>query len=397
MASHRKTIKTRILILSDTHAALPESSGDFHDTKQPEIPFHQPLPSADVLLHAGDLTLNGTYIQHQRALELISSVDAPLKIVIPGNHDITLDREYYKQYPTLHGPLTVYSDEQLAQIKELYDSPQARDAGIYYVEEGVRRFTLRNGARLNVYASAYQPEFCNWAFGYERGIDRFNPAAAKNPVPDYRNHGDGDRDDDGVATAAHDGAHDDENGEQHPDINVSRKDDQDLDIDIMLTHGPPQGILDTTNTGESVGCEHLRRAVERCRPLLHCFGHIHESWGAVVKRWDDDEKAAEKWKGVQGDDNDDRGDFKGKNPNMNYQAPAKTQKAEGEILLDPGTYESQKLRRGAYIDATGLEGGRETVFVNASVMSLGYEPLNAPWVVDVELPLSQTGNQDGDQ
>lgn len=377
MPSYRMTIKTRILILSDTHAALPESSGDLHDdTKKPGIPFHQPLPSADVLLHAGDLTLNGTDIQHQRALELISSVDAPLKIVIPGNHDITLDRRYYKQYPTLHGPLTVYSDEQLTQIRELYDSPQARDAGIYYVEEGVRRFTLRNGARLNVYASAYQPEFYNWAFGYERSVDRFDPAAAKNPVPDYRNHGDGD------------GAADDVN---------DRANDDAMDIDIMLTHGPPQGILDMTNTGEAVGCEHLRRAVERCKPLLHCFGHIHESWGAVVKRWDDDDGTpVGRWKGVQGDDNDDRGNFMGKNPNMNYQAPTKIQQGEGEILLDPGTYESQKLRKSAYLDATGVEVGEETVFVNASVMSLGYKPLNAPWVVDVELPLSQTGNQDGD-
>jgi predicted phosphodiesterase len=50
-------------------------------------------------------------------------------------------------------------------------------------------------------------------------------------------------------------------------------------IDILVTHGPPRGILDLTDRGEPVGCDDLRDAVFRIRPKLHVFGHIHEAYG----------------------------------------------------------------------------------------------------------------------
>ena len=50
--------------------------------------------------------------------------------------------------------------------------------------------------------------------------------------------------------------------------------------DILITHGPPFGILDTTNNGEKSGCEDLLDIVQnRVRPQLHVFGHIHEAYG----------------------------------------------------------------------------------------------------------------------
>lgn len=53
------------------------------------------------------------------------------------------------------------------------------------------------------------------------------------------------------------------------------------DVDVLITHGPPYGILDETARGESVGCPHL---LERLKDLsnlkLHVFGHIHASNGA---------------------------------------------------------------------------------------------------------------------
>lgn len=52
-------------------------------------------------------------------------------------------------------------------------------------------------------------------------------------------------------------------------------------IDILVTHGPPRGILDRTFRGEDVGCDDLRDAVLRIRPRLHVFGHIHESHGEL--------------------------------------------------------------------------------------------------------------------
>lgn len=51
------------------------------------------------------------------------------------------------------------------------------------------------------------------------------------------------------------------------------------DTDILVTHGPPKGILDRTDRGEQVGCEELRARVEVIQPKLHIFGHIHEGYG----------------------------------------------------------------------------------------------------------------------
>lgn len=52
--------------------------------------------------------------------------------------------------------------------------------------------------------------------------------------------------------------------------------------DVLITHGPPRGILDRTVTLDDVGCLELRRVVERIAPRLHIFGHIHEGYGQTV-------------------------------------------------------------------------------------------------------------------
>jgi Icc-related predicted phosphoesterase len=53
-------------------------------------------------------------------------------------------------------------------------------------------------------------------------------------------------------------------------------------LDILITHGPPKGILDANGKGDSVGCTRLREVVDEKAPKLHIFGHIHESFGRQV-------------------------------------------------------------------------------------------------------------------
>ena len=51
-------------------------------------------------------------------------------------------------------------------------------------------------------------------------------------------------------------------------------------VDILVTHGPPFGVLDRTEREwQNVGCESLREVVERVKPKIHVFGHIHEGYG----------------------------------------------------------------------------------------------------------------------
>lgn len=49
-------------------------------------------------------------------------------------------------------------------------------------------------------------------------------------------------------------------------------------IDVLVTHGPPRGYGDRVGRGPQ-GCDDLRAALDRVRPALHVFGHIHEDGG----------------------------------------------------------------------------------------------------------------------
>lgn len=49
-------------------------------------------------------------------------------------------------------------------------------------------------------------------------------------------------------------------------------------IDIIMTHGPPYGILDESQ-GQRLGCPLLLNKVLEIKPKYHIFGHIHQSYG----------------------------------------------------------------------------------------------------------------------
>ena len=53
-----------------------------------------------------------------------------------------------------------------------------------------------------------------------------------------------------------------------------------MDTDILITHGPPYGVLDSAEEypGPS-GDPELREAVLRVKPVLHVFGHAHGGYG----------------------------------------------------------------------------------------------------------------------
>lgn len=55
------------------------------------------------------------------------------------------------------------------------------------------------------------------------------------------------------------------------------------DTQILITHGPPKGILDLApdiapgSDIVQVGCKSLRNRVEEVRPIIHAFGHLHDA------------------------------------------------------------------------------------------------------------------------
>lgn len=180
---------------------------------------------------------------YQRAIDWLISMDAEIKIVIAGNHDLTLD-ETYKAPSGDH----VAQYEEAAALWKSYS-----DNGLYYLEEGTYSFELSNGTKFRIYASPYQPLFESaTAFKYPRHHDRYNPA---------KTHASGAEN---VATER----------STIPKL-----------VDIVMTHAPASGILDKLSDGRSRGCPHLLRAIRRVKPKLHCFGHVHDSNGARMISW----------------------------------------------------------------------------------------------------------------
>jgi predicted phosphodiesterase len=89
---------------------------------------------------------------------------------------------------------------------------------------------------VHFWGSPWQPEFMDWAFNLPRG----GPLAARWAlIPDA--------------------------------------------TDVLITHGPPKGILDRCYDGVDAGCEALSAALARVRPDVHIFGHIHEAAGQLER------------------------------------------------------------------------------------------------------------------
>jgi len=55
------------------------------------------------------------------------------------------------------------------------------------------------------------------------------------------------------------------------------------DIDMLITHTPPYGILDKSVRGEHCGSKSLGRRIFDIKPKYHIFGHIHENGGEKNK------------------------------------------------------------------------------------------------------------------
>lgn len=238
--------KIRMTILSDTH-------GD--DLK--DVSF----PRADVVFHCGDLTNDSRSAELERTLAMLRAIDAPLKLAIPGNHDFGLEPGYWRRTRAGSHPAQQQQHDDggvPAQTSEAEDEDEddadakaswellcraTRHDRIFLLPQGTHTFVLpadAGGARLRLFVSPLTPRRGNWGFQY----DRSNPQ--KWAIPPTTLNGDG-------------------------------------AVDVVMTHGPPRGIRDGTGMGQGdaagAGCAGLLAAVERARPRVHCFGHIHGAWG----------------------------------------------------------------------------------------------------------------------
>lgn len=48
---------------------------------------------------------------------------------------------------------------------------------------------------------------------------------------------------------------------------------------VLVSHSPPEGVVDRDSSGRSLGSVAIRETIERGHPVLTVCGHIHGSWG----------------------------------------------------------------------------------------------------------------------
>lgn len=52
-----------------------------------------------------------------------------------------------------------------------------------------------------------------------------------------------------------------------------------INVDIVITHSPPHGILDMSTKSRHKGCTGLFDRIKKVKPSCHVFGHVHASHG----------------------------------------------------------------------------------------------------------------------
>ncbi|KAF3016459.1 hypothetical protein E8E14_007989 [Neopestalotiopsis sp. 37M] len=133
-------VRTRFLVISDTH-------GQVFDVREGQ--------QADVVIHCGDLTEESKIDEFRTTIDLLRQLPAPLKLVIAGNHDLTLDEPTFKKRlseapHSIEPDLVVKNFGNFGEPRRLFD--EAKDAGIIFLDEGNHEFILPNGAMLRLYA-----------------------------------------------------------------------------------------------------------------------------------------------------------------------------------------------------------------------------------------------------
>lgn len=112
-------VKTRFLIFSDTHGL--DSPPDFVSRQY-----------ADVAIHCGDLTTESQIEEYKASIRFLRAVNSPLKLVIAGNHDFTMDIPIFQRKATEAQPLDPHLIQKFygnyGEVRELFG--EEKETGI---------------------------------------------------------------------------------------------------------------------------------------------------------------------------------------------------------------------------------------------------------------------------
>ena len=182
----------KIVCVSDTHCRLSKID----------------IGEGSVLIHSGDLTFDGSILQVAQEMHQLKKAKNHFNhiLFVPGNHD------------------------WLFQTNQTLAEEICKDALLH------EREVVIDGVKF--YGTAWQPEFCGWAYNLDRGSNQLIEAYKRIPN----------------------------------------------DTNVLITHTPPMYKLDDLMHGGNVGCYDLAMRIKELKQLkIHAFGHIHFSYGSLTE------------------------------------------------------------------------------------------------------------------
>ena len=94
--------------------------------------------------------MEGLTSEYHKTLDMLASIDAPIKLIIAGNHDRTLDKTWMRNHERL---LWGKKWEQTYdEAREMWFGQEGRAVreGVRMLEEGIHEVEVGNGAVLKV-------------------------------------------------------------------------------------------------------------------------------------------------------------------------------------------------------------------------------------------------------
>ncbi|RMZ95345.1 metallophosphoesterase domain-containing 1 [Brachionus plicatilis] len=124
--------KVRFVCISDTHNSIERMKYE--------------IPSGDILLHAGDFTMNGSLKDVEKFSKNLENLQSKFSyiVLIAGNHELSFDKNCDRN--------TVTQDPKI-YLKNF----------LYLEDNLIELFGIK------IYGSPWQPKFGNWAFNLNRG------------------------------------------------------------------------------------------------------------------------------------------------------------------------------------------------------------------------------------
>lgn len=181
------------------------------------------MPEGDVLLHTGDFTFMGLKHKVECFNKWLASLPYEHKVVIAGNHEFTFDLGIEFQVKNMLSKSPDY-DPTLPHK----DIKNVLQDCIYLEDEEIELYGYK------IYGTPWQYIFHKGAFQRE----------------------------------------------EEERVKIFSKIPE--DVDILMTHTPPSGVLDLLYDGKShVGDTALKTVLDKRNFLINCFGHIHEDYGAL--------------------------------------------------------------------------------------------------------------------